>query len=318
MLRRMTRSTRATWRGHVAIARFDHWLKNVFVLPGVVVALSLEVTRLNQTLVARLLVGLIAVGLVASSNYVLNEVLDAPFDRVHPHKQRRPVPSGIVSVPFAYAQWLVLMIAGLALAFGISARFAAPLAALWIMGCIYNVPPVRTKDVPYVDVLSEAVNNPLRLVAGWYLTGTTALPPTSLVLSYWMVGAYFMTIKRFAEYREIVGTGRSADYRKSFGYYTEERLLVSVMFYGSIAMLFLGAFIVRYRLELVLSFPLLGLIMAHYFALAFKPNSAAQRPEGLYREPTLVAISTLTVTVMVALLFVDLPWLHRVFAPTER
>ena len=34
------------------------------------------------------------------------------------------------------------------------------------MACVYNVPPVRSKDQPYVDVLSEAINNPLRLLAG--------------------------------------------------------------------------------------------------------------------------------------------------------
>jgi hypothetical protein len=31
-----------TWRAHAAIARLDHWVKNVFVLPGIVVALTLN------------------------------------------------------------------------------------------------------------------------------------------------------------------------------------------------------------------------------------------------------------------------------------
>jgi decaprenyl-phosphate phosphoribosyltransferase len=57
------------------------------------------------------------------------------------------------------------------------------------------------------------------------------------------------------------------------------------MFYGSAAMLFLGAFAMRYRLELVLSFPFVSLVMAIYLFLAFRPNSSVQRPEGLYREP---------------------------------
>ena len=40
------------------------------------------------------LLGLLAIGLIASSNYVLNEVLDARQDAVHPEKRHRPVPSG--------------------------------------------------------------------------------------------------------------------------------------------------------------------------------------------------------------------------------
>ena len=37
-------------------------------------------------------------------------------------------------------------------------------AVLLLMGIAYNVPPLRTKDRPYLDVLSESVNNPLRLL----------------------------------------------------------------------------------------------------------------------------------------------------------
>ena len=126
------------------------------------------------------------------------------------------------------------------------------------MGCAYNIKPVRMKDLPYFDVLSESVNNPLRMLAGWYMTGILVFAPTSLLVSYWMVGCYFMAIKRYSEFRDIGDPVRATAYRKSFGYYTLDRLLVSIVFYASAAMLFLGAFIMRYRLELILSFPLVA------------------------------------------------------------
>ena len=44
------------------------------------------------------LVGLFATCLVASSIYVINEVLDAPSDRFHPIKHTRPVPSGSIQM----------------------------------------------------------------------------------------------------------------------------------------------------------------------------------------------------------------------------
>jgi len=37
-----TAGSRATLAGHFKIARVDHWIKNVFVVPGIVVALSLQ------------------------------------------------------------------------------------------------------------------------------------------------------------------------------------------------------------------------------------------------------------------------------------
>jgi len=301
---------------HLQLLRLDHWVKNVFVLPGAVVALSIDRSRFTSALAPHLLLGLLSVGLVASSNYVLNDLLDAPSDVAHPAKWDRPAPSGRIHVPLAYAQWIALMLAGLGLALQISTPFALSMAALWVMGCLYNVPPVRLKDLPYLDVLSEAVNNPLRMLAGWYLTGTAAVPTTSLLISYWMIGCYFMAIKRFAEHRDFKDAAAGAAYRKSFAHYTEPRLLVSIVFYGSHAMLFFGAFIMRYRLELILSFPLVAWVMATYLEMAFRPDSAAERPERLYREPGLMLAVSLTTVVMLALLFVDLPALHRIFVPT--
>jgi 4-hydroxybenzoate polyprenyltransferase len=265
----------------------------------------------------RIGIGLLSLCLVASSNYVINEVMDAPFDRHHPIKCKRPVPSGRVSIPLAYAQWLALMVTGVGLGLTVSMPFTVTLLVLWLMGCVYNVQPLRSKDLPYVDVLSEAANNPLRMLAGWFIVvGSVTVPPASLLLSYWMIGCYFMAMKRFAEYRDIRDPLRAMAYRKSFAFYTEERILVSIMFYGSAATLFFGAFIMRYRLELIVSFPVLALLMALYLALAFKQDSAVQRPEGLYREPLIVVPVILCVVLMVLLLFIDLPILHRIFVPT--
>ncbi len=307
---------RATLRGHIAIARIDHWFKNVFVIPGIIAAIGVDRPHVPPNIVSRICVGMLSVCLVASSNYVVNEVLDASSDRSHPVKFARPVPSGQVNVPLAYVQWIALAVVGVWLGYQVSVRFAATMAVLWIMGCLYNIPPIRSKDLPYVDVLSESVNNPLRLLAGWFLVGTPSVAPASLLLSYWMVGCYFMAMKRFAEYRNIGDPQRAVAYRPSFAYYTEERLLVSIMFYGASAMLFLGAFIMRYRMELILSVPFIALVMAMYLFLAFKPDSAVQRPEELYREPSLMGAVVVCSVVIAILMVVDIPGLSRVFTPT--
>jgi decaprenyl-phosphate phosphoribosyltransferase len=303
----------ATLLGHIQIARADHWVKNVFVLPGLIVALSLDPAQVSNLNLLTLLAGFAAICLITSSNYVINEVLDGPFDRLHPTKHNRPVPSGRVNVPLAYVQWIVLMLAGMGIAFTVSKNFAITLTILWIMGCLYNIPPIRSKDLPYLDVLTESVNNPLRMLAGWYLTETRILPPSSLLISYWMIGCYFMAIKRWSEYRDIGDPVISAAYRRSFAFYNEQKLLVSIMFYGTSAMLFFGAFVMRYRLELILAFPLVALVMTVYLSMSFKADSAAQRPEVLYREPGLMTAVFVCTVLMVALLFIDIPILHTIF-----
>lgn len=304
-------------RAHLAIARLDHSIKNLFVLPGIVVPLSAYPSLMTWHLLGKLLLAFVAITLVACSNYVINEVLDAPFDRLHPIKKNRPAALGLVHTGAAYVQWLLMMATGIAIGFLFVGRMFALMALLlWIMGCVYNFPPVRTKDVPYLDVLTESINNPLRMLLGWYAVTSVLIPPISLLVAYWMIGCYFMGLKRFSELNEIGDRTVAGNYRASFKKYTPELLLVSVVFYASTAMLFLGAFIMRYRMELILGFPLVAFTMAVYLNIAFKPQSAVQNPEKLYREPLLMASVTATALVMGLLLFLRMPQLERFFTPT--
>ena len=312
----LTSPLRPSWRGHLAIARLDHWFKNVFVLPGIVVALGTDPSVDRGGLGWRILVGLLSVCLIASSNYTLNELIDAPFDKHHPTKHRRPVPSGQVNVPLAYLQWIALMAAGVWVGFQISVPFMLTVLSLWVMGCVYNIPPVRSKDLPYLDVLSEAVNNPIRMLAGWFIVTDATIAPSSLLLSYWMIGCYFMALKRYAELMSIGDRSAAGAYRLSFAHYTPERLIVAIMFFAAAAMLFFGAFCMRYRLELILAFPLVAWVMAMYLRVALKPNSAAQNPEHLYRERGLMTAVVATTVAMVILLSVDLPAMHKLVTPT--
>ena len=97
------------------------------------------------------------------------------------------MPAGLVRPAAGYVEWAALAVVGLALARAINVYFFASAAMLWIMGLVYNVPPLRTKEWPYVDVLSESINNPIRLLLGWFALVTTHVPPLSLVISYWMM-----------------------------------------------------------------------------------------------------------------------------------
>lgn len=294
-------------RGHLEICRFDHWIKNVFILPGLLIAISVYPQSISPHLMYSVVIGFLAAGIIASSNYVINEILDAPFDALHPTKRLRPTPAGRVNIPWGYVQWIALMLLGLALGSLISQAFMYVLLWLWVMGCIYNIPPLRAKDVPYVDVLVESINNPIRLLIGWYIVSPPIQIPVSLLISYWMIGAYLMAIKRFAEMRDISKNISARQYRKSFAYYTEQNLLVSIMFYAAASMLFFGAFVMRYRLELILAFPLIAFIMAMYLNLAFKEDGVAQAPEKLWKEMPLMISSFLCLVLMVFLMNYPLP-----------
>ena len=307
------RSVRLDLRAYVQIARIDHWFKNVFMLLGVVVAMFYEPRVVAWTSAWPLFIAVLATCLVASSNYVLNELLDGPRDLLHPEKRFRPVPSGRIRTPFAVAEWLVLAAAGFGLATTLNYYFLAAAVWLWLMGIAYNVPPLRTKEWPYLDVLTESINNPIRLLLGWFALISGRFPPVSLAISYWMVGAFFMAMKRYAEYRHLADPRLAADYRASFAYYTEERLLISLFFYATACALFAGIFVVRYHPELILFAPLCAGLFAYYMKLGLQPDSPVQNPEKLYRQRGFLAYLIVCTIAFVLLMFTSIPKMYDLF-----
>lgn len=300
---------------YIHIARPDHWIKNVFVVPGILLAFYFSPALRFADAFFGIMAGIACACLIASSNYVLNEILDAKTDSFHPFKCLRPIPSGKVNIGVAYLLWMVLAVAGIGTAFLINIPFGVSGLLLWIMGVLYNVRPVRLKDWPYADVLSEAINNPIRLSLGWFSTGLVAPPPLSIVIAFWMFGAFLMAVKRLSEFRELDDQHLASGYRRSFGWYNEERLLVGIIFYAAFFGMTAGIFMIRYRIELVLATPLVAACMAYYLHIGFRPHSAAQHPENLFAEKKLVVIVSLTFLACAFLLFYDLAPLRHFLAP---
>lgn len=299
----------------IALIRPGYWIKNIFVAPGILLAFYFapELSLSNRW--PDILLALVSACLTASSNYVLNEILDASGDARHPDKRFRPIPSGRVQIPLAYFLWAALAVLGLACAVLVNTGLLVSCLALWVMGIAYNTPPIRLKDLPYADVLSESVNNPIRLAIGWYAMGMTVPPTLSVLMAYWMFGAFLMAIKRFAELRHIGDAETAGAYRKSFRWYNEERLLVSILFYAALFGMFSGVFISRYRIELVFAIPFVAAAMAAYFRIGFRPHSPAMNPETLWSCRSVMLSSLLAFGACSALLFLDVPGLGDIFSP---
>ena len=98
---------------YVKVLRIDHWLKNIFIFFGHLVALALlptEVPQNTATIVLRIFLSLIPACLVASANYVINEILDAPFDRMHPTKRFQAGAFGQGETPVLWTLMGVLLL----------------------------------------------------------------------------------------------------------------------------------------------------------------------------------------------------------------
>lgn len=297
-------------KDYIRIARIDHWIKQLFIFPGMVFAFFL----LNDVSVASkipaIILAFVSTSFIASANYVINEWLDAKFDKFHPTKKSRPVVSGNVKFAGVMVEYAIFTVAGLVAAWFVSKLVFFMELWLWVMGILYNVKPFRTKEIPYVDVLSESLNNAIRLLIGWFAITSEFVPPVSIVFGYWMAGAFLMATKRYSEYRMIDDKALASSYRKSFKYYSEKSLLISSFFYALLSVFFCGVFMVKYRAELILDIPLICGLFCLYFSISFKENSSAQKPEKLFKEKTLILYLVILFAITCVLLIVDMPALN--------
>ncbi len=294
-------------KNYIKIARPDHWVKNAFILPGVAIAILLTDFSFSASVIIKFIVGFMATCFIASANYVINEWLDAEFDKYHPTKKNRPVVSENMKLSLVLIEYAVLIILGIGLSVYVGKLFMCMELWLLIMGVLYNVKPIRTKDIPYLEVLSESINNMIRLLLGWFIITQDYQPPISILIGYWLAGAFLMATKRFAEYRMIGDPSVAGLYRKSFAHYTETSLLVSSFFYAMCATFFIGVFMIKYRMEYIIAMPFVFGLFCFYLYIAFKPDSAVQKPEKLYKEKPLLLYIAVLVIILLALTIFDIP-----------
>lgn len=300
---------------YLKLARFDHWIKNIFIIPGVVIAHLYNVDlEVNYSTIFFVFFGAC---FISSANYVLNEWLDRSTDKFHPIKKERSAVKNSLNPLLVISEYFFFIFIGLALlSAGGYKTFCLGIVFILLM-CLYNIKPVRLKDRVILDVLSESSNNPIRFMFGWLSVAPFSTPPASIIICYFFVGCYLMSLKRFSELRQILEISNEPPvlYRKSFGIYSEKMLLLMVVFFLASSFFFGAIFLVKYKPELILLYPFLIILFGYTFNDAFSENSAAIRPETLYSQTPVVFLVALIGVLFFYLLTINIPAISYLLQP---
>jgi 4-hydroxybenzoate polyprenyltransferase/phosphoserine phosphatase len=202
-------------RDYLQALRPHQWLKNLLIFAPVVAAHQLTPSALLQSLVA-----FFAFSLVASSTYVLNDLLDLAADRAHPRKRRRPFASGNVKV--SHGTWMApaLGLLGGAVALLSGPKLLAMLLAYFVGTTAYSF---WLKRMVVIDICVLAVLYTIRILAGSVATGI----PTSMWLLAFSTFFFFSlaSVKRQAELVDGMATGATKAHGR--GYHVDDLPTVS-------------------------------------------------------------------------------------------
>ncbi len=147
------------------LLRTKQWIKNLFVLSPLVFSRHLfETGRLTVALL-----GVLLFSLVASSVYIVNDVIDLASDRRHPVKRHRPIAAGDIPVSAALIIAGCLAIIAIAAGFDINAAFGFTLVGYVVLNILYSF---QLKRVVIIDVMCIAAFFVLRIYAGSAVSGT--------------------------------------------------------------------------------------------------------------------------------------------------
>ena len=141
------------------LLRPRQWTKNALLFAALVFAEKLFVPEA----LLRASLGFVCFCLAASSAYVVNDIVDAPRDREHPEKRRRPIAAGEVGRGPALALAAGLTAAALALSALLGTAF---LGAVLLYLALTHFYSFVGKNVVILDAMLVATGFVIRAVAG--------------------------------------------------------------------------------------------------------------------------------------------------------
>lgn len=284
------------------LLRVDHWFKNSFVFVGTFVGVIYVGNFMGVQLLYKAIGAFFLASIISSANYILNQITDAKFDAKHPEKKDRPLPSGRISLPRAISTAVILFFAALITSYILfSLNFLIALLALGAAGVFYNVQPIRLKDVPYIDVLAESINNPIRFLIGWYIVVGNQFPPMPILLFSWFTGAVLMTAKRFDELKYF---GKDlVPYRYTFNTYTLRKLKMLIYLYSSVSLATLAYIEWSYKKVLLILLPAVFIFFLWMVEMVTSGKAKARSVESFVLTRKFSVFASIIVVLSLILIF---------------
>jgi len=197
-------------KDYIKLLRISHWIKNSFVfVPLIFAELLWEKDYLLTVLLATFVFGL-----VSSTIYVFNDIVDVESDREHPQKKYRPLASGVISIARAKVVIFVLSVIIVTLMYFFPFEFNLVLIGYIILNVLYSL---VLKNIVILDLISISLGFLLRVIGGAFVIGVYI--SSWLILTTLFISLYLAAMKRRSELVHTVSEYRSRKVLEEYSLY---------------------------------------------------------------------------------------------------
>ncbi len=172
--------------------------------------------------------------------YTINDVADLGYDRQHPLKRNRPIPSGRISIREAVLLSTLLIASGLLTGW---LFFGTKITGLYMVFIFLNMAySFIAKHIPYVEIAMNTITHPLRAVMAFVFIGQPVQPLLLVAYTFFISG--IMIVRRVVE-KDISGW----ETRRALSHYGQG-VMLGINAVSLLALVLLAAFDERRHLSL--------------------------------------------------------------------
>lgn len=183
-------------KNYIKLLRVPQWIKNFFVFVPLLFSKNLFIQSYFLTVFA----GFLIFSIASSAVYILNDIIDADSDKLHPQKKFRPVASGSVGKGPALAFSIILALAALFFLSFFNVKFGIAVGAYILLNVFYSG---VLKKIVLLDIFSIAAGFMIRVVSGAYIINVEI--SSWLILTTMFVSLFLAIMKRGSELRLMRG-----------------------------------------------------------------------------------------------------------------
>ncbi len=273
----------------IKLCRPQQWYKNLVIF----IAIFFKEELFDLQKLVMVLIGFVALSLISSGNYIINDFLDREKDRLNPEKRKRPLAAGTISSATAIILATMLLVAGGLIGYWLGPLFFMSVVTLFLITLWYSL-SLKTK--PLIDILAIAVNFVIRAISGTFIINTDISP-------WLIIGTFFLSIflslgKRISESNALK---KPEEHRETLTFYSGEfsKSLMTSSTTILIVCFALYSFLAKHQ-KIIYTLPIFVFLIFRYVQLVYTRSDIPRHPELIYKDRQfllgLIAMAILSAT----------------------